>query len=164
MARGTQKTKTEAGAYYSTLTDWICFVLFTETWILVLSNGQFVAHIVVAKKIALLLWTGCQGTQMNNCHENLNTCFTWLNGIQLNEILAAMENFEKCSVAMLGGWGGWGWGGVGVGGVGGVGWVGVGGGGGGGGGWVGGGGGGVGGRVCNTSRVTRHDKISPNVL
>ena len=65
---------------YNTLTDWFCFVLFTESWILVLSNGQFVAHMVVAKEIALLLWIGCQGTQMNNCHENLNTCFTW-NGI-----------------------------------------------------------------------------------
>ena len=38
---------------------------------------------------------------MNNCHENLNTCFNELNGIQLNKILVAMENFEKCTVAML---------------------------------------------------------------
>ena len=58
---------------------------------------------MVARKIALLLRTGCQGTQKNNCHENLNTCFTRLNGNLLNKILVAMENFEKCTVAMLGG-------------------------------------------------------------
>ena len=61
------------------------------------------AHFMVAREIALLLWTGCQGTQMNNCHENLKTCFTGLNGILWNKILVAMENFEKCTVAMLGG-------------------------------------------------------------
>ena len=61
------------------------------------------AHFMVARKIALLLGTGCQGTQMNNCHENLNTCFTRLKGNYLNKILIAMENFEKCIVAMLGG-------------------------------------------------------------
>ena len=32
-------------------------------------------------------------------YENLNTCFTGLNGILLNKILVAMENIEK----MLGG-------------------------------------------------------------
>ena len=42
---------------------------------------DFFPHFMVAREIALLLWTGCQGTQMNNCHENLNTCFTRLNGI-----------------------------------------------------------------------------------
>ena len=56
-----------------------------------------------AREIALLLWTGCLGTQMNNCHENLNTCFTRFDGIHLNKILVAMENFEICTVAMLGG-------------------------------------------------------------
>ena len=39
------------------------------------------AHFMVAMEIALLLWTGYQGTQKNNCHENLYTCFTALNGI-----------------------------------------------------------------------------------
>ena len=58
---------------------------------------------MVAKEVALLLWTGCQGTQMNNCHENLNTSFTGLNGIKFNEILVARANFEKCTIAMLGG-------------------------------------------------------------
>ena len=38
---------------------------------------------------------------MNDCHGNMNTCFTGLNGIWLNKILVAMENFEKCTVAML---------------------------------------------------------------
>ena len=36
-------------------------------------------------------------------HEKLNTCFTGLNGIHLYEILFAMKNFERCTVAMLGG-------------------------------------------------------------
>ena len=58
---------------------------------------------MVAKEIALLLWPGCQGTQISICLENLASCFTGLNGIYLNKILAAMENFEKCSVAIL--WG-----------------------------------------------------------
>ena len=61
------------------------------------------AHFMVAREIALLLWTGCQGTQMNTCLENLNTCFTGLNGIQFNKIMVAMENFEECTVALLGG-------------------------------------------------------------
>ena len=65
--------------------------------------GIFLAHFMVARKIALLLWSGCQGTQMNNCHENLNTCFTKLNGIWWNKKkLVAMENVKKCTVAMLG--------------------------------------------------------------
>ena len=58
-------------------------------------NGQFVAHFMVAREITLLLWTSCQGREMNSCHKNLNTCFTGLNGIWLNKILVAMENFEK---------------------------------------------------------------------
>ena len=58
---------------------------------------------MVAREITLLLWTGCQGTQKNNCHENLYNGFTELNGIQWNKILVAMENFAKCTVAMLGG-------------------------------------------------------------
>ena len=49
----------------------------------------------------LMLWAGCQGTQMNNCHENLSTCFTWLSNIQLNAIEDAIGNFEKFNVAML---------------------------------------------------------------
>ena len=36
-------------------------------------------------------------------HVELNTCFTILNGIYLNKILVAMENFERCTVAILGG-------------------------------------------------------------
>ena len=28
------------------------------------------AHFMVAREIVLFLWTGCQGTQKNNCHEN----------------------------------------------------------------------------------------------
>ena len=44
-------------------------------------NKQFLAQVMVAREIALLLWTGCQGTQMNTCLENLNTCFTGLNVI-----------------------------------------------------------------------------------
>ena len=42
-------------------------------------KGAFFAHFMVVKEIALLLWTGCQGTQINNCHENLDTSFTGLN-------------------------------------------------------------------------------------
>ena len=45
-----------------------------------------------------LLGTGCPGTQMNNCHENPNTRFTY--GIKLNEIVLVMKNFKKCTVAM----------------------------------------------------------------
>ena len=41
-------------------------------------------------------------TQVNNSHEKLNTCVTESNGIALNKILVAMENFEKGTVAMLG--------------------------------------------------------------
>ena len=33
-------------------------------------NGQFLVHFMVAREIALLLWTGCQGTQKNNCYTN----------------------------------------------------------------------------------------------
>ena len=43
-------------------------------------NVQILAHFMVAMEVALLLWTGCQGTQKNHCHENLNICFTGLNG------------------------------------------------------------------------------------
>ena len=39
------------------------------------------APFMVAKEITLLLWTGCQGTPKNNCHENICTCYTELNGI-----------------------------------------------------------------------------------
>ena len=60
-------------------------------------------HFMVVRETALLLWTGCQETQMNDCYGNLNTCFTELNDSWLNKILVAMENFEKCTVAMLGG-------------------------------------------------------------
>ena len=48
---------------------------------------------MVVREITLLLWNGCQGTHMNDCLENLNTCFTGLNGIQFNEILFAMKFF-----------------------------------------------------------------------
>ena len=30
---------------------------------------QLLAPFMVAREIALLTWTDCQGTQMNNCHE-----------------------------------------------------------------------------------------------
>ena len=69
-------------SYHCTLADWFFFrVLVTQIWILVLWNRQFLSHFMVVREIALLLWTGCQWTQMNNCHENLNTCSTRLNGI-----------------------------------------------------------------------------------
>ena len=61
--------ETMTKSYYSTLTDWLfsfCSHNFSAL------KWAIVAHIVVAMGIALLLWTGCQGTQMNNCHENLN--------------------------------------------------------------------------------------------
>ena len=56
-------------------------VLIIYKLILVLQNGQFVAYFMVVRDIALLLWNGYQGTQMNNYHGNVNTCFTGLDTI-----------------------------------------------------------------------------------
>ena len=88
-------------SYYSTLADWIfpCFIHINMNFSAL--KWAILAHFMVAREIALLLWTGCQETQMNDCHGNLNTCFTGLNCIYLNKILVAMENFEKCTVAIL---------------------------------------------------------------
>ena len=35
----------------------------------ILTYHHFMVHFMVAREIALLLWTGCQGTQINNCLE-----------------------------------------------------------------------------------------------
>ena len=62
---------------------WLIYFLFllTEISSLVSYNGLFVARFMCAWEIALWLWTNCQGTEMNNCYDNLNTCFTWVNGV-----------------------------------------------------------------------------------
>ena len=127
MARGTQYTKTEAdgqgfgrnwcpramvftrhGRPRSNPIIARSLIDFFSCFIHIIMNFSalkcsILARFMVAREIALLLWTGCQVTQKNNCHENLYTRFTEWNGIRLNKILVAMENFEKCTVAMLGG-------------------------------------------------------------
>ena len=58
------------------------------------------AHFMVARDIALLLRTGCQGAYMNDCY-NLNNCFTWLDFIQLNKTVVAVKKIKKrCTVAV----------------------------------------------------------------
>ena len=84
--------------YHSTLTD--LFPLFVRT------NMNFSALKWSTSRLLVklhLLWTSCQGAQMNVRLENLNTYFTWLNRIKLNKILVAVENFKKCTVALPGG-------------------------------------------------------------
>ena len=61
----------------------VFLIAFTKIWSIVPLTVQFVAHFTVAREMILLLWTGCQGAQIFNCHGNLNTCFTWLSVIQL---------------------------------------------------------------------------------
>ena len=78
-------------------------ILFTWIWVYCFKMGNFWLTPWLLVKLPLLLWTGCQGTQMNNCHGNLNTGFTGLNGILLNKMSFALEIFEKCTVGMLGG-------------------------------------------------------------
>ena len=66
--------ETMVKSYHNMLTDWFFSCFIHRNMNLSVLNRQFVAHFMVAMKITLLLWTGCQVTQMNNCHENLNTC------------------------------------------------------------------------------------------
>ena len=53
------------------------------------------AHFIVVREITLLQWTFCQGTHMNDCHENLNTYFIWLTCIELNKIVVAIETVKN---------------------------------------------------------------------
>ena len=68
-------------SYYSTLADWFfsCFMHINMNFSAL--KWALLAQFMVARGSALLLWTCCQRTQMNNCHENLNTCVNELNGI-----------------------------------------------------------------------------------
>ena len=68
-------------SYYSTLADWFfsCFMHINMNFSAL--KWALLAQFMVARESALLLWTCCQRTQMNNCHENLNTCVNELNGI-----------------------------------------------------------------------------------
>ena len=75
--------ETMVKSYYTTRASMIdffpCFIQIIMNFIAL--KWPILAHFMVAREIALLLWTGYQGTQINTFHENLNTCFAGLNGI-----------------------------------------------------------------------------------
>ena len=71
--------------------------LFTEISFLLQWYGSCVAHFMTAKETTLLLWTGCEGTHMNDCHDNMNAICIWLNDIEWNEKEIALK--KKCNVA-----------------------------------------------------------------
>ena len=66
-----------------------------------LLNRQVLAHFLVAREIALLLWTRCQGPQMNNCHENLHTCFksAIIRGSNMIVCVLLVSNSRGCCLA-----------------------------------------------------------------
>ena len=61
-------SETMIKSYYSMFTDWFFPCFIHRNMNVNVLNGQSVAHFMVDREITLLIWTGCQGTQMNNNH------------------------------------------------------------------------------------------------